>query len=32
MSDVQNMTISLIWMPAVPVRYSKRTAAAVLLP
>jgi hypothetical protein len=32
MSGAQNMAISLIWMPAVPVRFSKRTAAVVLRP
>jgi hypothetical protein len=31
-SGAQNMAISLTWMPAVPVPYNKRTAAAVLLP
>jgi hypothetical protein len=32
MSGAQNMAILLIWMHAVPVHYSKRPAAAVLLP
>jgi hypothetical protein len=32
MSGVQNMAILSIWMPAVPVRYSKKPAAVVLLP
>ena len=32
MSGAQNMDISLIWMPAVPVPCNKRIAVAVLLP
>jgi hypothetical protein len=31
MSGAQNMAFSSIWMPAVPVLYNKKPAAAVLL-
>jgi hypothetical protein len=32
MSGAKNTGILSIWMPAAPVRYSKKPAAAVLLP
>ena len=32
MSGVQNMAISLIWMPAVPVLSNEKAADAALLP